>query len=226
MKNKFIAATLVLGFTIAPTTAFAAITTNQGGTPSYSCPQGTIKDGANCITPETTQEQRIVDSPAVSYTPTTATVKVKTSLYQEGTTGYEKCYTPEQYWHHPYQSWVWAENLIPECATVDGQNGYRIWNAELQTQLTCPDGGTLQPNETCLIAEVAHTELVTIPQSSSPATVDGVNGGSLVASVTGLLSPVWNFIQTKLLPAIALLVILGISVRLSLQAVRKFSKVA
>lgn len=205
------ASALVLGFTLAPATAFASLTTNQGGTPTYDCPAGTTKEGNNCITPATSSTETIYSQPTV----TTETKPIPAK-------GIYNCTYYIDGWT---QNFYVIQQLGTDCAP-----GFHEWigwakndssNFETKDTYSCPNGYDLTPLNNC-----SKTITTPIPASTTPATVSGVSGGSLVASVTGFLSPVWIFIQEKLLPAIALLVILGISVRLSMKAVRKFSKVA
>lgn len=205
------ASALVLGFTLAPSAAFAeSITTIQGGTPVYSCPQGQTLQDKTCITPATTITEEVYvplkSIPATSEITGTAWYSAFCASsygagYRQRTNG--NCY------HISYNDeWFPSDNVQT--------NTY---------EYSCPQGSTLN-GTLCDIPAHVTTIQTPVPAQTTPATISGSNGGSLIASVTGFLSPVWNFLQTKLLPAIAALVILGIGVRLSIQAVRKFSKVA
>lgn len=197
MNKKLVVSALVLGFSFAPISAFAdSLTTIQGGSPTYSCPQGsTLIDTNKCESPSTTY-------PATQQT---------TQQYVHIDSGHV---SPDDTWAYYYQ----FQN--PNCKNYGGDTGWGWssgWADCLRdvTTFTCPDGGQSDGLGSCVL-----------PSTTFNATISGSNGGSLVASVTGFLSPVWNFITDRLLPAIGLLVVLGIGVRLSIKAVRKYSKVA
>lgn len=217
MKNKLVVSALVLGFSFAPISAFADYTTTQGGTPQYSCPQGSeLVDTDKCFTPEVINNEEIVSSPT------------QTTFYK-----YYKCLTNSTLFA-PESGYV-----LDACTVVSttplSQIAYR-WNMNGQNytiptygewQLTTFDEAYCSPSQGTLVNNSCIKSVSeTIPASTSPAVISGSNGGSLVASVSGFLTPVWNFLTEKLLPAIALLVMLGIGVRLSIKAVRKYSKVA
>lgn len=209
MKNKLMASALVLGFTIAPASAFAdSVTTIQGGTPVYSCPQGQTLEVDKCITPASSN--------------TTTETTQGTTQEQSVVVGYHQynCTTYMDPWALNYYG---ASNIdyMPNDANCPvPYKNWRVAIKEVQTVTICPEGYDL--NATNCSRQVTTP----IPSSTAPATISGSNGGSLIASVTGFLTPVWNFLTNKLLPAIAALVVLGIGVRLSIKAVRKFSKVA
>lgn len=83
-------------------------------------------------------------------------------------------------------------------------NGY---GGVVSYQYSCNSGDTLNGDNLCVVAG----------SSSS---------GGTFGAVSNFFSPVQDFLTDRLLPAIGLLVVLGIGVRLSIRAVRKFSKVA
>lgn len=212
MKNKLMASALVLGFTLAPSAAFAeSLTTVQGGTPVYSCPTGTTKVGQNCVTEATTvtETQQVPETTKPALQTVTGTQWYSAFCASSYGGGYRQRANGNCYHISYNDEWFPSDNVQT--------NTYAY---------SCEDGFTLQADNTCYAPAATKEVFVQVPATTTPATVSGVSGGSLVASVTGFLSPVWNFLQTKLLPAIAALVILGIGVRLSIQAVRKFSKVA
>lgn len=204
MKNKLIATAMILGISLAPVSAFATdLTTTQGGTPVYSCPEGTQKVGNNCVTPPT----NVTTIETIEGEISSQRVKVGGSSY-ECTSFIASIY---------YQWWI-IESLGTDCQP--GYHEWVHWNYEVRDVVTCPSGYEVSGTQ------CAREVITPVPASTSPATISGSIGGSLVASVTGFLTPIWNFLVEKLLPAIGLLVILGIGVRLSIKAVRKYSKVA
>lgn len=211
MKKKFIAVAFVFGIVLAPTTATASdLTTNQGGTPIYTCPQGTEKSGNNCITAESTVSNVVTTEPNLTIQ------KVKGTQIDSGCSS-----AATQGWWLNANGYVGADRQIyydGQCSP--GFTNYAVFYLVDQQVLSCPSTYTLNGNICQKTIEMI------VPQSSSPANISGTQGGFSVASVTGFLSPVWNFLTTKLLPAIFALVILGIGVRLSIGAVRKYSKVS
>lgn len=211
MKNKLMASALVLGFSIAPAAAFASVTTTQGGTPVYSClPGQQLVDTDKCLTPATTITEQ-VEVPAQSV-PATSEIT--------GTTWYS-AFCASAY------GGGYRQRTDGNCYHISyNDEWFPSDNVQINTyEYSCPEGATLNGTNCDIPARVETVE-TPVPAQTTAATIAGSNGGSLIASVTGFLSPVWDFIQSKLLPAIAALVALGIGVRLSIKAVRKFSKVA
>lgn len=224
MRNKLITTALVLGFSIAPISAFAdSVTTIQGGTPTYSCPEGSqIVDTDKCLTPATTrQEQQEVPGQTIPATPPGT---IKGPILDEFDNGYSCSTWTVNY----YRAQTGRQgDLIVECYKNDGWGSHITgYQGITTTEYSCPNNYTLNGTN-CVAPSTYTTVTVPVPATTTPATVSGASGGgSLVASITGFFTPVWNFLTGRLLPAITALVVLAIGVRLSTKAVRKFSKVA
>ena len=224
MKNKIIISAFVLGFSFAPISAFAdSVTTTQGGSPIYSCPEGQqLIDTDKCSIPEHYENQ------ATTQPAQTRIVGGFDEIYfLDSTLPKPEVYNPT----YPYQDIlqcrttgqypIWKTNVALGYSGRGGGYDYYYCPAGGGTpEQYCQDGFTLENNNCVGLSPVL------IPSTTVSASVSGSNGGSLVASVAGFLTPVWNFLVNKLIPAITLLVILGIGVRLSIKAVRKYSKVA
>lgn len=225
MRNKLITTALVLGFSFAPISAFAdSVTTIQGGTPTYSCPEGSqIVDTDKCYTPE-----RTIPTPAQTAPANQSNVNGYRFVYRGG-------YMPFVWYHagNTYNSGDVIPNVNSStditgcwsdaCEThpLSWWYGWANVSTVSTTLYTCPNGTNLV-GENCVTP--ASSSLV--PASTTSANISGANNGSIVASIAGFFTPVWNFLTGRLLPAITALVVLAIGVRLSIKAVRKFSKVA
>jgi conjugal transfer mating pair stabilization protein TraN len=216
MKNKFLA----IGFTVAllgmGNAAYAdSLVTNQGGTPTYSCPQGSTLQGTNCVTPASTHT-----TPSISVSAHQESVPV-THVNWTNFGGWSlhlasngdpliagNDYPSDTLLCNDYSCDGWT---ISRYASVTG-GGLTNTNGVVYS---CPNGGTLSGSN-CVTPEIS----VPVPASTTPASVSGLNGGSLVASVSGIFSPVWDFFW-RYLPLLAGLVTLGIFFRLAHKAAQK-----
>lgn len=235
MNKKLVVSALVLGFSFAPISAFAdSLTTVQGGTPQYSCPDGQTLQGDKCAVPATPDTTQNVPAEKYSALKTQQTVSghcVAPTIQQVndifGITPLNTLVVVDQYpslctYGANYPSWNEPGHDYFTYRRYDYQSGFSAVPSGLQDVYTCPNGGTLDGTDCITKASYVKT-IPGTPATTVPATISGSNGGSLVASVSGFFSPVLDFLKGKLLPAIGVLVLLGIAVRLTISAVQRFS---
>lgn len=235
-KNKFVAFAVVLLSVGAPTIASAtSLTTTQGGTPVYSCLDGQTLQGDKCLVPATPDTTQNVPAEKYSALKTTETQAEHCAIPTDAQIPYY--FKPVSNIKFKYiNRFSWGDfNFCAYSADWTGNSNFsptdelRLNNPSLVIPAgsvdvyTCPNGGTLDGTD--CVTKAAYVKTIPgTPATTVSASVAGSNGGSLVASVTGFLEPVWNFLMDKLFPAIAILVILGIAVRTTIKAVKKYSK--
>lgn len=164
----------------------------------YSCPTGGSLDGTNCVIPGTVIPSYTTSTPANS-------ARANCPTFMQG----NYCYTGtgfwcDNYWCIPPITYSCTEGIlsgsdclvtIPAVTSPD-----TTYQATSITTYSCPDGYVL----------VVHT--CKSPQEGA------------VVDPTDLFTTIKDFITTKVLPASAILFVIGVTIRVAFSRVKKYAK--